>query len=49
MKTAIIGSRGIDNIDLSKYILPKTNEIVSGGAKGIDALAREYEIGRAHV
>lgn len=42
MKTAIIGSRGIDNIDLSKYILPKTNEIVSGGAKGIDALAREY-------
>ena len=32
MKTAIIGSRGIENVDLSKYIPSGTDEIISGGA-----------------
>ena len=42
MKIAIISSRGIDRIDLSRYIPDETSEIVSGGAKGVDTLAREY-------
>ena len=42
MKIAIIGSRGIDRIDLSRYIPDETSKIVSGGAKGVDTLAREY-------
>ncbi len=42
MKIAIIGSRGIKSIQLEKYITNGVTEIVSGGAKGIDALAAEY-------
>lgn len=42
MKIAIIGSRAITKVDISKYIPKDTTEIVSGGAKGIDTLAREY-------
>ena len=42
MKLAIIGSRGINNIDLSVYIPDDTSEIVSGGAKGVDTIAAEY-------
>ena len=34
MKLAIIGSRGIKNIDLKEYIASDVDEIVSGGAKG---------------
>lgn len=44
MKIAIIGSRAITKVDISKYIPKDTTEIVSGGAKGIDTLAREYAI-----
>ena len=44
MKVAIIGSRGIDNIDLAEYLPPETTEIVSGGAKGVDTIARNYAI-----
>lgn len=44
MKTAIIGSRGIENVDLSKYIPSGTDEIISGGAKGVDTLARSYAL-----
>ena len=42
MKVAIIGSRTITDIDLTKYIPSYTTEIVSGGAKGIDTLAEEH-------
>lgn len=44
MKTAIIGSRGITNIDVGMYLPEGTDEIVSGGAKGVDTLAREYAV-----
>lgn len=42
MKTAIIGSRGITDVDIGAYIPDNTTEIVSGGAKGIDTLAKKY-------
>ena len=42
MKLAIIGSRGISDIDVGRYIPEGVSEIVSGGAKGVDSLAREY-------
>ena len=41
MKIAIIGSRNIKNINLKEYIT-NADEIVSGGACGVDALAAEY-------
>ena len=44
MKVAIIGSRGIEKIDLEKYLPPETTEIVSGGAKGVDTIARDYAL-----
>ena len=43
MKTAIIGSRNIVNIDFTKINTPIT-EIISGGAKGVDTLAKNYAI-----
>ena len=42
MKLAIIGSRGIKNIDLKEYITSDVVEIVSGGAKGVDTIAKEF-------
>jgi len=44
MKVAIIGSRNIVLTDLEKYIPDGTDEIVSGGAKGVDTYAKEYAI-----
>ena len=44
MKLAIVGSRDITNIDIEKYIPDGVTEIVSGGAKGIDTLAKQYAI-----
>ena len=44
MKLAIIGSRSITKIDIKKYIPNGVTEIVSGGANGVDALAKEYAI-----
>ena len=44
MKTAVIGSRGITSVNLEKYLPPETKEIVSGGAKGVDTVAKEYAI-----
>ena len=41
MKIAVIGSRSINRIDLKPYI-STCDEIVSGGAKGIDSCASEY-------
>ncbi len=42
MKLAIIGSRSLAKIKLEDYIPSSVTEIVSGGARGIDALAGEY-------
>lgn len=42
MKLAIIGSRKITDIEIKKYVSNEVDEIVSGGARGIDTLAREF-------
>lgn len=42
MKIAIIGSRNLTINDLENYLPVDTDEIVSGGARGIDSCAREY-------
>ena len=42
MKIAIIGSRKLIISDMRKYISENCTEVVSGGASGIDACAREY-------
>ena len=39
MKVAIIGSRSLIDVDISKYIPENVREIISGGAIGIDTLA----------
>ena len=44
MKIAIIGSRNIFIDDLGSYLPKNVTEIVSGGAKGIDTLAKEYAV-----
>ena len=41
MKIAIIGSRSVTVSDIGKYI-PNAEEIVSGGAVGVDNCAKEY-------
>jgi hypothetical protein len=46
MKLAIIGSRNIQIDDLSPYIPADCDEIISGGARGVDTCAAEYA--RAH-
>lgn len=42
MKVAVIGSRRIGKIDFSYYLPKECDEIVSGGAKGVDTYAAEY-------
>lgn len=42
MKVAVIGSRNLVVRNLEQYLPETVTEIVSGGAKGIDACAREY-------
>lgn len=42
MKVAVIGSRGLTLNNLEKYLPNDTTEIVSGGARGIDACAEKY-------
>ena len=44
MKVAVIGSRGLAVENLADYLPPETTEIISGGAKGVDACAREYAL-----
>ena len=39
MKVAIIGSRSITSVDLDALVPPDATEILSGGARGVDALA----------
>jgi hypothetical protein len=41
MRVAIVGSRGITSLDLSKFI-NDDDEIITGGATGVDTLAIEY-------
>ena len=41
MKIAVVGSRGITISDIGKYI-GKADEVVSGGAVGVDSCAAEY-------
>jgi predicted Rossmann fold nucleotide-binding protein DprA/Smf involved in DNA uptake len=42
MKLLIIGSRSITDFDLSPYITPEVDTIISGGARGVDSLAEKY-------
>ena len=42
MRVAVIGSRGLMVDDLTPYLPQDTTEIISGGAKGIDACAKAY-------
>ena len=42
MKLLVVGSRSIENLDLSKYITEEVSIIISGGAKGVDTLAENY-------
>ncbi len=42
MKLLIVGSRSITDFDLSLYITPDVDTVISGGAGGIDSLAEQY-------
>lgn len=44
MIVAIVGSRGLWVKNLEKYLPEGVTEIVSGGARGVDACAREYAL-----
>ena len=41
MRIAIIGSRNVKSVNLGDFVSP-LDEIVSGGAKGVDSCAAEY-------
>lgn len=42
MKVAVVGSRGLWVENLEDYLPEGTQELISGGAQGIDACARNY-------
>ncbi|MDE7261003.1 MAG: DUF2493 domain-containing protein [Oscillospiraceae bacterium] len=42
MKVAVVGSRELRIENLEDYLPAETTEIISGGARGVDASAREY-------
>ncbi len=44
MKIAVIGSRSLVVKNLGKYLPDGVTEIVSGGARGIDACAKKYAL-----
>ena len=44
MRLAIIGSRGLTVDNIEEYIPDGVDEIVSGGAKGVDLCAKEYAV-----
>lgn len=44
MKVAVIGSRSITAYPLEEIIPADTTEIISGGARGVDTLARQYAL-----
>lgn len=42
MKLAIVGSRNISGVNIEEYLPEGIDEIVSGGARGIDSVAAAY-------
>ena len=42
MKVAVVGSRSLSDVKIDEYIPENTEEIVSGGAVGVDNCAAEY-------
>lgn len=42
MRVAIIGSRGLTVDNLGQYLPANTDEIISGGAGGVDTSAADY-------
>ena len=44
MRVAVIGSRGLHVDHLEDYLPEGVTEIVSGGARGIDACAKDYAL-----
>ncbi len=44
MKVAVVGSRCLRVEHLEDYLPKDTTEIISGGARGVDASAREYAL-----
>ncbi|MBE6605119.1 MAG: hypothetical protein E7639_05390 [Ruminococcaceae bacterium] len=42
MKVAIVGSRNLTSIEIERYLVDDVEEIVSGGAVGVDACAAMY-------
>ena len=44
VKVAVIGSRGLQVDHLEDYLPEGVTEIVSGGARGVDACARNYAL-----
>ncbi len=42
MIVAIVGSRSIKDVNLQDFLPPDTSEIVSGGAIGVDTVAKRY-------
>ena len=41
MRIAVIGSRGVHSVNIGEFVA-MTDEIVSGGASGVDACAEKY-------
>ncbi len=41
MKLAVVGSRSLEKVDIDMYIPSCATEIVSGGARGIDACVKD--------
>lgn len=44
MRIAVIGSRNLTVTNLEKYLPNGVDELVSGGAKGIDSCAKKYAL-----
>ncbi len=44
MRVAIVGSRTLLVNNMEKYLPEHVTEIISGGARGVDACAREYAL-----
>ena len=42
IKLAVVGSRSLNQIDLSRYLSGNVTEVISGGATGVDTLAESY-------
>lgn len=44
MRVAVVGSRDLKIEDLGKYLPDTVTEIISGGARGVDACAKAYAV-----